>query len=165
MRSNVTKQMMAAAGLLAMAGMAAAPAAAEQRCPPRCGIDIELPADAAAPPSIPDGQQVVIAVRGAALQVTVTDRRGRPDKAATTLVFQKAGPGEEGQPYTPFVENRGANAKPITEVRLNPSGRTTLFIREDEAHKCFDPPGCKFDIVNEGEAERPVLDPYIIIDR
>jgi hypothetical protein len=27
---------------------------------------------------------------------TVEDRRGRPDKAATTLVFRKAGPGEVG---------------------------------------------------------------------
>lgn len=165
MRSNVTKQLMAAAGLLAMAGLAAAPAAAEQECPPSCGIDIELPADAAEAPAIPASQQVIIAVRGAAMLATVSDRRGRPEKAATTLVFRKAGPGEEGEPHTPFVDRPGPNGKPITEVRLKSPGRTRLFIREDEAHNCFDPPGCKFDIVNEGEAERPVLDPYIIIDR
>jgi hypothetical protein len=165
MLSKATKQILAAAGLISMAGMAASPAAAEQHCPPSCGIDIELPADAAKAPAIPDSQQTIIAVRGAAMQATVDDRRGRPDKAPTTLVFRKAAPGEQGEPHTPFVDRPGPNGKPITEVRLKAPGATRLFIREDDQHNCFEAPGCKFDIVNDGEPERPVLDPWIIIDR
>lgn len=162
MRHKKRKLLQGAAGLLAITGIAAALEAGEQRCPTACGLDIELPADRTKPPSIPDSQQVTITTRGAAVRVTLTG--GDPGKVATKLVFKKAGPGEEGEPHTPFVENRSANAKPITEVRLNPSGRTTVFIRRDDAHTCFGPPGCKFDIVNDGDPERPVLDPHIIID-
>ena len=165
MRSNATKQLLVAAGLLSMAGMAASPATAQQACPPSCGIDIELPADSAEPPGIPGSQQTIIAIRGAAILATVSDRRGRPDKAATTLVFRKADAGEQGEPHTPFVDRPGPNGKPITEVQLNAPGATRLFIREDEQHNCFDPPGCKYDIVNDGESERPALDPWIIIER
>lgn len=162
MRNKTKNQLLAAVGLLALGGLAAAPAAAEQRCPPNCGMDIELPADSAKPPSIPDSQKVITTVRGAVMQVTV--RGGQPGKMATKLVFKKAGPGEEGEPHTPFVSNPGPNGQPITEVRLNPAGRTTVFIRQDDAHTCFGPPGCKFDIVNDGDPERPELDPHIIID-
>lgn len=165
MRSNAMKQLLAAAGLLSMAGIAASPAAAQQPCPPSCGIDIELPADSAEAPAIPDGQQTIVAIRGAAMLATVSDRRGQPDKAATKLVFRKAGAGEQGEPYTPFVDSPGPNGKPITEVQLKSPGATRLFIREDDQHTCFEAPGCKYDIVNDGDAERPVLDPWIIIER
>ena len=165
MRSNVTKQLWVAAGLLSMAGMAASPAAAQQACPPACGIEIELPADAAEAPGIPDGQETIIAIRGAAMLATVSDRRGRPDKAATKLVFLEAGAGEQGEPNTPFVDRPGPNGKPITEVQLKAPGTTRLFIREDDQHKCFEVPGCKYHIVNDGESERPALDPWIIIER
>lgn len=164
MRYKTKNQLLVAAGLLALATTVAGPAAAEQRCPPDCGMDIELPADSAKPPSIPDSQKVITTVRGAVMQVVLKDPGSRPGKVATKLVFKKAGPGEEGEPYTPFVSNPGRNGKPITEVRLNPAGRTTVFIRQDDEHKCFGPPGCKFDIVNDGDPERPVLDPHIIID-
>lgn len=165
MRSKSTRQLLVAAGLLAMVGMAASPAAAQQACPPNCGLDIELPADLAEPPEIPASQQTIIAIRGAAMLATVGDRRGRPDQAATTLVFRKAGPGEQGEPHTPFVDRPGPNGRPITEVKLRAPGSTRLFIREDDDHNCYEPPGCKFDIVNDGAPERPVLDPWIIIDR
>jgi hypothetical protein len=165
MRSNATGKSWVAAGLLAIAGMASAPAIAQQECPPSCGLEIELPADAAAAPGIPDSQKTIIAIRGAAMLAMVSDRRGQPDKAATKLVFRKAAAGEQGEPYTPFVDSPGPNGKPITEVHLKAPGATRLFIREDEEHECFEAPGCKFDIVNEGDPERPVLDPYIIIKR
>lgn len=165
MRSNANSRLWVAAGLLSIAGMAASPAIAQQACPPSCGMDIELPADAAKAPGIPEGQKTIIAIRGAAMLATVSDRRGKPDKAATKLVFRKAEAGEQGEPYTPFVDSPGANGKPITEIPLNSPGATPLFIRGDDEHKCFEAPGCKFDIVNEGEPERPVLDPYIIIKR
>jgi len=165
MRINSTAGLLTAAGLLALAVTMAFPAAAQQACPPSCGLDIELPEEAAETPKIPASQQTIIAIRGAAMLARVDDRRGRPDKAATTLVFRKAGPGEEGEPYTPFVDRPGPNGKPITEVRLRAPGATRLFIREDDAHKCFEAPGCKYDVVNDGEGERPVLDPWIIIDR
>jgi hypothetical protein len=165
MRSKASRKIWLAAGLLSIAGAAASPALAEQECPPSCGMDIELPADAAKAPGIPDGQTTIIAIRGAAMLAMVSDRRGKPDKAATKLVFRKAEAGEPGEPYTPFVDRPGPNGKPITEVHLKSPGATRLFIREDEEHKCFEAPGCKFDIVNEGEPERPVLDPYIIIKR
>ena len=165
MRFNSTKGLVTAFGVLALAGTMALPAAAQQACPPKCGLDVELPDETAKAPKIPADQQTIIAIRGAAMLATVEDRRGRPDKAATTLVFRKAGPGEVGEPYTPFVDRPGPNGKPITEVRLRSPGNTRLFIREDDAHKCFEAPGCKYDVVNDGEAERPVLDPWIIIDR
>ena len=165
MRSKFTKQLVAAAGLLSMASFAALPAAAEQECPPSCGMDIELPAETAEAPEIPSSQKTIIAVRGAAMLATVSDRGGRPEKAATKLVFRKAAAGEEGEPYTPFVDRPGPNGKPITEVELKSPGRTRLFVRDDEDHQCFEAPGCKFDIVNAGESERPVLDPWIIIKR
>ena len=165
MRSNATKKLLVAAGLLSMAGVAASPAAAQQACPPNCGLDIELPADSADAPAITDSQKTIIAVRGAAMLATVSDRRGQPDKAATRLVFRKAEAGQQGEPYTPFVDRPGPNGKPITEVQLKAPGATRLFIREDDQHECFEAPGCKFDIVNDGEPERPVLDPWIIIER
>jgi hypothetical protein len=165
MRINSTKGLVTAAGLLALLATMALPAAAQQACPPSCGLDIELPEDTAEAPKIPAGQETIIAIRGAAMLATVTDRGGRPDKAATTLVFRKAGAGEEGEPYTPFVDRPGPNGKPITEVRLRSPGATRLFIREDDAHTCFEAPGCKYDVVNDGDGERPVLDPWIIIDR
>jgi len=165
MRINSTKGLVTAVGLLALSGMVALPAAAQQACPPTCGLDIELPEETAESPKIPASQQTIIAIRGAAMLATVDDRRGRPDKAATMLVFRKAGPGEEGEPNTPFVDRPGPNGKPITEVRLRAPGATRLFIREDDAHNCFEAPGCKYDIVNDGENERPELDPWIIIDR
>jgi hypothetical protein len=165
MRFNSTNGLVTTAGLFALAGALALPAAAQQACPPSCGLDIELPVETAEPPQIPPSQQTIFAVRGAAMLATVEDRRGRPDRAATTLVFRKAGPGEEGEPHTPFVDRPGPNGKPITEVRLRAPGATRLFIREDEAHNCFVAPGCKYDIVNDGESERPELDPWIIIDR
>lgn len=165
MNGNAMKLLLMGTGLLSMAGMMASPAVAEQECPPSCGIDIELPAEPIEVPVIPDGQKTVIAISGAAMLATVSDRRGRPDKAATMLVFRKAEAGEQGEPHTPFVDQPGPNGKPITEVKLNSPGRTRLFVREDEQHTCFEPPGCKFDIVNEGEPERPVLDPWIIIRR
>src|SRR6056297_267671 len=103
MRSNAKKQLIVALGLLSMAGLGASPALAQQECPPACGIDVELPADAAKAPGIPGSQKTIIAFSGAAMLATVTDQRGRPDKAATTLVFRKAENGEQGEPYTPFV--------------------------------------------------------------
>jgi hypothetical protein len=165
MRSNAKRTLWAAAGLLSIAGMASSPAMAQQECPPSCGLDIELSADPAEAPGIPDSQKTIIVIRGAAMLAQVSDRRGQPDKAATKLVFRKAAAGEQGEPYTPFVDSPGPNGKPITEVQLKAPGATRLFIREDDDHACFEAPGCKFDIVNDGDPERPVLDPYIIINR
>lgn len=164
MHSNAIKKLLVTAGLLSIAGMVTSPAAAQQECPPSCGMDIELPAEAAKPPAIPDSQKTIISLRGAAMLATVSGGRG-PDKAATKLVFRKAQAGEQGEPYTPFVDRPGPNGKPITEVRLKSPGATRLFIRDDEEHTCFEAPGCKFDIVNDGDPERPVLDPWIIIKR
>lgn len=165
MRINSTKGLVTAVGLLALSGAVALPEAKQQACPPACGLDIELPADTAKAPEIPATQRTILVIRGAAMSAEVKDRRGRPDKAATTLVFRKAGAGEVGEPHTPFVDRPGPNGKPITEVRLRAHGTTRLFIREDDAHSCFEEPGCKYDIVNDGENERPKLDPWIIIDR
>ena len=179
MRINSTTGLVTIAGLLAMAGLAAFPVAAQQNCPPRCGLDVELPEDVTQPPRIPDDQQQVFAVRGAVMLATLTDQFGDRDKAATKLVFQKAERGERGEPYTPFVDRPGPQGRPITEVRLNPNGPTRLFVRTDDEHECFkkddeerageeraeEEKGCKYDIVNDGNPDRPILDPWIIIER
>lgn len=170
MRINSKKGLVTVAGLLAMAGLAALPVAAQQGCPPQCGLDVELPEDVTKPPRIPDDQQTVSAVRGAVMLATLTDLLGDSDKVATKLVFRKAEGGEGGEPYTPFVDR--PNGTPITEVRLNANGRTQLFVRTDDEHECFkksdgadEENGCKYDIVNDGNPDRPILDPWIIIER
>lgn len=166
MRINLMPGMVIAAGMLLIGTAAPLTVAAQQPCPPHCGLDIELPANVAEPPRIPQSQTTIKASRGAVMLATLADQRNRPDKAATKLVFRKAGPGEEGEPYTPFVDQPGPHGKPITEVRLRESGRTRLFVRTDDgAPECFTGDGCKYDIVNDGESERPTLDPWIIIER
>lgn len=165
MRINATNGLLTAVGVLALSGALALPAAAQQACPPACGLDIELPADITLPPRIPANQEVIRAVRGAIMQARLTYEHGESDRAATKLVFQKAGPGEVGEPHTPFVDKLGPNGKPITEVRLKLNAPTVLFIRTDDDHNCWDENSCKYDIVNDGEPARPVLDPWIIIER
>lgn len=166
MRNETMLRMVTAAGLLVMAGFVALPVAAQQPCPPHCGLDIELPADVAEPPKIPANQETIKASRGAVMLATLTDRRNLPEKAATKLVFRNPATGEPDESFTPFVDRPGNNGRPIAEVRLNANGRTTLFIRTDNgAPQCFTNDGCKYDIVNDGESERPVLDPWIIIER
>jgi len=165
MRFKSTKGLVNTIGLLVLAGAFALPAAAQQACPPACGLDVELPEDISEPPRIPAEQEEVRAIRGAVMLATLTARGGAPDKAATKLVFPKARQGEVGEPHTPFVDRLGPNGRPITEVRLRLNGPTVLFVRTDDAHNCFEERACKYDVVNDGEPERPILDPWIIIER
>lgn len=166
MRNESMLRMVTAASMLVMAGLVALPVTAQQPCPPHCGLDIELPANVAEPPSIPANQKTIKASRGAVMLATLTDLRNLPDKAATKLVFRNPATGEPDESFTPFVDRPGNHGRPIAEVRLKAAGRTRLFIRTDAgAPQCFTEEGCKYDIVNDGESERPVLDPWIIIER
>lgn len=120
-----------------------------QTCRNNCRLNIMLPADTDQPPMAdfmlrfadPSGQ----------LMVEVNNQsRGN---GATVLRFQD-------RDSTPFINRGGA---PMVTVPVNP-GQNVLNVRPFEDGVCLAPAGCKYDVINTGQPDRPILDPVIIID-
>ena len=125
-------------------GLATLPAHAQpgppDRCPPRCGIVIEVPENPEHPPTV--DVETLAALPGQ----EVTWESNRP----VLVVFPE---------QTPFV---GPSGRPIFQFNVRSMNR--LRIRNDSDEICS-PPGCKYMVIDLGHDQRPPLDPYVIIER
>jgi len=122
---------------------------APDQCPPNCTLTVTLPADTSKAPTA--SLQTLRAQAGASVTIVLVDQSNRPAKAATVLKF----PGE-----TPFLN---AGGQPMQVVNLNP-GKRAITVRDYDDAVCREADGgCKYDVVNRGDGERPVLDPRVII--
>lgn len=125
-------------------GWASLPAQAQpgppERCPPRCGIGIEVPGNPAHSPRV-DIET---------LMVRPGEEISWQSNSPVLVVFPED---------TPFV---GPNGVPVYQFNVRASHR--LRVRTDSDDLCS-PPGCKYMVVDLGNDQRPPLDPYIIIDR
>ncbi len=110
-------------------------------CPGTCSIDLDFPADPGRPPETPNPYVRVDA--GKQIQF-----RSSQD---AIVVFPKD---------TPFVDGSGDL---IYWFKF--TGSTTLTVRNDRSTACVYGNGCKYMVIDAANEDRPVLDPYIIIDR
>lgn len=147
----------AAITLAAMATLAAC-AAHQSRavCRTDCRANIDLPGNAAKAPTI-SARRMNVAGSGS-FEFMLTGE-GPPERSATTLRFHR--PGESPDAGTPFLNRAG---KPLYEISLRP-GRNRLALRSYKDGVCHPPNGCKYDIINTGNPDRPARDPWIIIHR
>lgn len=130
-------------------------------CALDCELIITLPADPAEAPEVSDPHFNVVG--GAEVKIVLVDEGNRPDQAATVLRFA---PGQEafvnpgGQPMqTVPLPQAGPH---MWKVRDYADGVCTVQI-DDEGVVQYDDDGCKYDVVNEGDAGRPELDPEVYI--
>lgn len=139
------------AAALAVIACAVRPAA--EPCRADCRLTVSLPDDVAEPPRISTEKMHIVG--GSRIDIEVTG--GPVGNRATVLQFYK--PKEHADGGTPFVNSSG---KPLYRVTLN-SGNRQLAVRPFNKGVCRPPNGCKYDIRNTGNKERPTLDPWIII--
>jgi hypothetical protein len=134
----------------------ATPAVAQQApvpCTANCELVIVLPSDDSKPPEVrPD--QVRFHVAG---DTEVTIRLKKPflqpgGKAATVLRFSQ-----------PAFVNPGGQE--MLTVPLTPGRNVFRTMPAGACPSEGDGGGCKYDVKNVGNPDRPPLDPWIIIDR
>lgn len=147
----------AAVALAAMATLAAC-AAHQSRavCRTDCRVNIDLPGNVAQAPTTSARK---MNVAGGGPFEFMLSGEGPPERWATTLRFRR--PGESPDAGTPFLNRAG---KPLYEVILK-SGHNRLALRPYKDGVCHPPHGCKYDIINTGNPDRPARDPWIIIHR
>ncbi|MDT8438887.1 MAG: hypothetical protein RQ729_07770 [Wenzhouxiangellaceae bacterium] len=110
-------------------------------CPPDCTVQIRIPDNPGTPPQAWPG----VVTTSAGAQITFST-----DEPAL-IIFSDQG--------TPFVNPAG---QPVYRFNINRQSGRSLLIRSD-ANPCVVAPGCKYDVVDPNNSERPPLDPYIII--
>ena len=110
-------------------------------CPPACGVNVSLPANAQNPPGV--GNKFVRANAGEQVQFQ--------SPSPIVVIFPED---------TPFVDGSG---DPVYWFQVN--GSATLDVRNDRSRACRNWLGCKYMVIDESNPNRPTLDPYIIIDR
>jgi len=137
--------------LLALAACAVRPDA--DVCQADCRLAVNLPDDVTQPPQVAPEE---MRLRGGA-RLDIELDGGPEGKRATVLRFYP--PEEHADGGTPFANRSG---KPRYTVSLN-SGRNRLTVRPFGDGVCRPPNGCKYDVINRGNRERPTLDPWIII--
>jgi len=128
---------------------------ARQICRSDCRLTIDLPEDASRPPNA-SSERLELA---GGIELEVRLEGGTADNRSTVLRFYR--PGEHDQAGTPFVDRNG---RPVYRVVLNASSQR-LRVRPWGDGACREPNGCKYDIVNSGNPDRPAKDPWIILYR
>ena len=118
-------------------------------CTQNCRLNIVLPADATQPPG---ADPLIVFADPSGDLTAVLDNRSRGN-GATVLRF-------EDRDSTPFMNRGGA---PMVTVPIQP-GNNPLLVRPYSDGVCHAGNGCKYDVINTGQPDRPKLDPVIIID-
>lgn len=124
-------------------------------CRSDCRLTVTLPEDIKRPPAA--SQERLELAGGVELEIRLVG--GTANNRATVLRFDR--PGQSEQAGTPFVDRNG---RPVYRVVLN-AGSRRLRTRPWEDQACRPPEGCKYDIVNTGNPDRPAKDPWIILHR
>jgi hypothetical protein len=120
----------------------------ENECPPQCELSVALPSNARMSPTI--SRSVFHARGGATVTITLDNQSTRTERGATVLRFEEAA----------FVDRNG---RPMMTVSLTP-GKNELTVRPYSDGACrAEKGGCKYDVINTGDPDRPVLDPHVII--
>lgn len=134
-------------GTILMLGGCERPDVDIQACDEDCVLGIVLPDDPSQPPGVlPDNLHVV---GGSEVEINV--RGGPQGQERTVLRFEL--------PNTPFL---GPGGRPMETVPLQ-AGNKVFRIRPYADQVCHPPEGCKYDIVNVGNEDRPERDPWITI--
>lgn len=123
-------------------------------CRVDCRLTVTLPDNVAEPPDV-SSEQLHLAADG---QLDVLLEGGSAGNQATQLQFFR--PGEHEDSGTPFVNRNG---QPMYRVNLNAGNNNGLQLRPWSDGVCHAPKGCKYDIVNNGNPDRPKRDPWIIL--
>lgn len=123
--------------------------ATESVCRANCRLEINLPANSGRPPEA--SRETMVVAAGQQLNFIV---RGGPSGEETTeLRFNR--------PHTPLLDDDG---QPLFTATLE-RGSNRFRTRAWEDGVCHPPDGCKYDIVNTGNPDRPIKDPWIILGR
>lgn len=123
-------------------------------CRSNCQLTVSLPEDVSKPPEI-SNERMRLAGGG---ELDIRVEVGSAENHATELHFFR--PGQHADSGTPFVDK---NDRPIYRVLLD-VGSNRLKLRPYDDNVCRPPDGCKYDIVNTGNTERPTKDPWIILE-
>ncbi len=110
-------------------------------CPGTCSIDLDFPANPGRPPETSNPY----------VRVDAGEQIEFRTSQDAIVVFTK---------NTPFVDGSGDLV-----YWFKFSGSTTLTVRNDRSTACVYGNGCKYMVIDAANEDRPVLDPYIIIDR
>ncbi|MFP4207396.1 MAG: hypothetical protein ACLFSC_01980 [Wenzhouxiangella sp.] len=138
-------QTLVPATLGVLACLVAAPLSAQptdrDMCPPRCGVNIEVPDN---PNQEPNSWPVTLEVDAGETVTFVTN-------VASRVIFTGR---------TPFVDERGNR---VFNFRVGESGQIQLRVADSDA--CSAEPGCKYMIIDATNPGRPARDPYIVVRR
>lgn len=137
--------------IVALAGCEA-PETIEDICRANCQVGIDLPEDSKRPPNASPERMVIAAGE----YVNFVVEGGPPGQEATVLRFER--------PNTPLLDD---NENPLYTAELK-RGSNRFRTRPWEDGVCRPPDapdGCKYDIVNTGNSQRPPKDPWIILAR
>ncbi len=144
MQTRILLPALMAIGGLQLSGCAALTPGFD-RCSNPCVVPIDLPANPGRPPELPN--PTVTVAESAVVQFTTTDK--------VFVIFPED---------TPFVSSPGGDL--VYWFPVHNTEAKDLLVRADSDTVCSEATkGCKYMVVDANNEKRPVLDPYIIIDR